>query len=380
MANDAIKVWAEGAWGRTEKKIRKNAKEIDDGFPIMALAGTYELTDNICHWINGFWPGMLWLVYEKSGGEELLEIARACEARLDGAFTQTENLAHDVGFVWSLASVADHRLTGDETAKLRALRAATVLMARYNPTGEFFRSWKDLPGKDTRGWTIADNMMNLPLLYWASETTGDPRFADAAQRHTNTMIRCLLRPDGSANHIIKFDVETGELAEDREECYDCTQGSGLESAWTRGQAWAMYGLVLGYRYTKKTEFLDAAKRSAHYFLAALGDNGVPPIDFREDPENQGRDSSAGSIAACGLLEIAKSVPECEARVYLNGAVKILKALDSECADYSDETQILLAHAATDYKTKETQDVGLIYADYFYTEALYRLTRDEVIFW
>ena len=122
--------------------------------------------------------------------------------RLDGAFAASEKLAHDVGFVWSLASVADYRLTGDETARRRALRAATVLMARFNPTGSFLRSWNDLPGKDTRGWTIADNMMNLPLLYCASGTTGDSRFEDVARRHTDTVIQHLLREDGSANHII----------------------------------------------------------------------------------------------------------------------------------------------------------------------------------
>ena len=380
MTVESVKNWAEEAWRKAEKKIRKTADEIGASFPDIAYAGKYELTDNIFHWINGFWPGILWLVYEKSGEEEFQKIARRCEERLDGAFAASEKLAHDVGFVWSLASVADYRLTGDETARRRGLRAATVLMARFNPTGSFLRSWNDLPGKDTRGWTIADNMMNLPLLYWASGTTGDLRFEDVARRHTDTVIQHLLREDGSANHIIKLDIETGALADDREECLDYTQGCGLESSWTRGQAWVLYGLVLGFRYTQNMAYLQAAKRSAHYFLAALGDRGVPPIDFRGEPEKMGQDSSAGAVAACGLIELSKNVPECEKHLYFDGAIKILKALEAECADYSEETQNLLKHAATHYNADKTRDVGLIYADYFYMEALYRLTRDKVIFW
>ena len=379
MENDANRVWACEVWREAAERTMKNAAVIGAAFPETAAGGVYRLTPHLSSWVNGFWPGILWLVYDRTGDGSLKETARACEKKLDAVLATPENLAHDAGFIWTLSAVADYKLTGDPAAGTRGLRAAMCLASRFNPAGGFFRSWGDIPGKDTTGWTIADNMMNLPILYWASENTGDPRFRNMACRHTDTVLRHLIRPDGSANHIIKLDPVTGEAAESREDCLDYTQGAGLDSAWTRGQAWVIYGLALGSRYTGRGEYLDTAKRCAQYFLAALDDSGVPPIDFRGDPARMGTDSSAGAIAACGLLELAAQIPQSQRSMYERGAVRILKGLRCHCAEQGN-AQNLLAHGATHYNADETRDVGLIYGDYFYMEALYRLSGGTAVFW
>lgn len=225
-------------------------------------------------------------------------------------------------------------------------------------------------------------MMNLPLLYTASEILNEPRFSMMAQAHTETVMEKLIRPDGSVNHIIKLDIYTGEMLsdEERQECMKFTQGASLNSSWTRGQAWVLYGLILGHIHTKREDFLDAAKKCGHYFMAAMGDRAVPPIDFRGDEKNKGMDASAGAVAACAFIEIANSVPECEKKMYFDYGVKLVKGLDEVCADYSDCTNYLLKHAATHWGGKETRDCALIYADYFYMEALYKLCGGTTIFW
>ena len=142
----------------------------------------------------------------------------------------------------------------------------------------------------------------------------------------------------------------------------------------------IYGLTLGYIHTKRQDFLDAAKKCAHYFMAAMGERNVPPIDFRGDEENKGMDASAGACAACAFLELADIVPECEKKMYFDFGVKLVKGLDKECADYSDKTNYLVAHCATHWKATDTRDCALIYADYYYMEALYKLTGGNVLFW
>lgn len=385
MTNTEVKTWADGLWEKAASKISKTAEQIGAKIPHQAIGDKYECTDNTAHWITGFWPGIMWLMYDKTGDVKYSDIAKKCEERLDealGPIGHSKSIAHDVGFAWSLASASSYKLTGDEMSKYRIMTAAHMLAGRFNIDGRFFRSWNDLPEVDSRGWTIADNMMNLPILYTASEILNDPRFSMMAQAHTETVIEKLVRPDGSANHIIKLDIYTGEKLSDEEqmECIKYTQGAALDSSWTRGQAWVLYGLTLGYIHTQREDFLNAAKRCAHYFMAAMGERTVPPVDFRADEKSKGMDASAGAIAACAFIEIANSVPESEKKMYFDFGVKLVKGLDEVCGDYSDKTDYLLKHAATHWHAKETRDCALIYADYYYMEALYKLTGGKTLFW
>lgn len=360
------------------EKTVENISVFKGLFPEFAKDGKYNLTDNLSCWTNGFFPGMIWIAYLVTKDGSLIEKAREYEKTLDKILSTPENLGHDVGFMWSLASVSDYKITGSDLARRRGQRAAKSLLSRFNPAG-FIRSWGDIPGLDTRSWTIIDNMMNLPILYWGAEEFNEPGYENVALAHIQSVLKYQLRADGSVNHIIKLDPYTCEWIEDRNDCAALTQGKSIDSSWTRGQAWALYGLAVCAEYSKRADILDAAKRVAHYFIAALDDTCVPPSDFRHGTSAAGRDSSAGACAACGLLELANIVREDEKQMYQRWAEKIICGLYEHC--YAEKNfQNVLLHGSTHYFATDTADVGLIYGDYFFTEALYRLTGGEIIFW
>ena len=155
---------------------------------------------------------MMWLLYHETKEERYAEIARFSEEQLDTCFDEFYDLSHDLGFVYQPTAVADYRLTGSQAGRRRGLHAACLLAGRFNPAGNFIRAWNDWgDGRDTTGWAIIDCMMNLNLLYWASDELGDPRFRQIAMLHADTAMSAFVRPDGSVNHIVSFDPETGIL-------------------------------------------------------------------------------------------------------------------------------------------------------------------------
>ena len=159
-----------------------------------------------------------------------------------------------MGFMFLPTAVADYKLTGNARSRKTALHAANLLAGRFNPAGGFIRAWNQSEDKDTRGWAIIDSMLNISLLYWASEETKDPRFRKIAMMHADTTKAHFVRPDGSVKHIVEFDPETGEAVRS----YG-GQGYKEGSSWTRGQGWAVYGFVISYLHTGKQEYLDTAK-------------------------------------------------------------------------------------------------------------------------
>ena len=191
--------------------------------------------DGLSWWTNGFWGGIQWLLYQDTGEERYAEIARLSEEKLEKCFQSFYGLHHDVGFMYMPTAVADWRLTGRADSRRTGLHAANLLAGRFNPAGRFIRAWNDT-WDDTKGWAIIDCMMNLSLLYWASEETGDPRFRQIAMLHADTARENFIRPDGSVCHIVEFDPETGKMVRSLG-----GQGYGEGSSWTRGQGWAVYG-------------------------------------------------------------------------------------------------------------------------------------------
>lgn len=372
-----IMQWAEIQLRDAEKKVSRIMLRSKLNFPYAAIGNEWTFASELNEWTNGFWPGILWISYVHSGDEKYKLLAEKLEKVLDVPLAAPEDLGHDVGFVWSLASVANYKITGNQMSACRAFRAAKSLASRYNPVG-YFRSWNDHEGSDAyKGLTIVDNMMNLPIMYWAAKNW-DCRQAGLdlmAINHSETVLKYMQRPDGSVNHIIKINPVTGEFEGNSE----ITQGKNKDSSWTRGQAWLLYGFALGARYTDRQDFLDAAKRTAHYFIAALPENCVPPSDFRYGDTEPGMDSSAGACAACGLLELASLVSDAEKQMYIRWAIKIAKGLCDNCTA-SREKENILDHASVQYNTTEYADVGLIYGDYFYMELLYRLAGGDVLFW
>lgn len=361
-----MEVQAHDALLKIEEKVRAECTRLGGKIPFYAEHGAYRRdmgADKPAWWTNGFWAGMLWQLYGATKDPLFLETARRTEPVLDRAMEQFTGLHHDVGFMWLLSSVADYKLTGREEGLVRGLHAAALLAGRYNPAGKFLRVWN----MDRTGWIIIDCMMNIQLLYWAWEQTGDPRFRQIADDHAHTTMRCLLREDGSTHHIAVLDPETGELLGHRG-----GQGYDENSAWSRGQSWALYGFANAYRHTRRPEYLAAAKRAAHYFLAnaALTDY-LSLTDFRAPDEPVMWDSTAAACAACGLLELAQLVPGLEQGLYRRSAGKILETLTARCCDFDPQTDGILQHGSGRYHKAEINDIdtSIIYGDYFLTEAL-----------
>lgn len=337
--------------------------------------GLYE-SDAKSFWTKGFWPGILWNLYQDTQDTSFRKTAEEIERKLDEVLHAFYPIHHDAGFVWSLTSVANYKLTGNEESRRRALVAASHLAGRFNLKGNFIRAWNDTQGKGNEGWAIIDCSMNLPLLYWASQEMGDPRFRHIAMAHADTVIREFAKADGSTYHIVCFDPETGVRLGRKS-----GQGAEVESAWARGQAWIVYGMALSYRYTKEARYLRTAVDAADFFLKNLPRDGIPYWDFKvSQEEDVPRDTSAAACAACGLLELADYVSPKQAKRYRLEAKRMVQAMYDKWWIRRADAQALLGGATFNCPAGKGIHVSLIYGDYFYTEAVMRLTGTPVIFW
>lgn len=334
---------------------------------------TGTLADGINWWTNGFWGGMMWLMYHETRIDKYKDIAGISESLLDLCFQDYYGLHHDVGFMWLPTSVANYKVTGNLESRKRALHAANLLAGRFNLTGGFIRAWNEVDDTDTRGWAIIDCMFNIPLLYWASDETGDPRFKQVAIRHADTVMETFVRQDGSVNHIVEFDPFEGGVIRTHG-----GQGFGEGSSWTRGQSWGLYGFMMSYIHTGKREYLDTAKRIAHYFIANIPRDGVIPIDFRQPEEPKLEDDTAAVIAACGLIEIAKAVGDLEARLYLDNAVRLIKVVE-ERSDWTSQSDAIVQKGSSAYHT-DRHHQPIIYGDYYLLEAVFKLKGDDLYLW
>ena len=378
-------LWAEGILTKVREKMEWVSEKNREKLPYTTDEnGNYDdrsdqskewnLDDGLNWWTNGFWGGIMWLLYQDTKNEKYAEIARKCEKKLEKCFEGYYGLHHDVGFMFQLTAVADYRLTGNEDARKIAMHAANLLAGRFNPVGKFIRAWNDVGGKDTKGWAIIDCMLNISLLYWASKASGDPRFCQVAMLHADTVMQQFIRPDGSVCHIVEFDPETGEVVKSHK-----GQGYAEGSSWTRGQGWAVYGFVNSYTNTGKAEYLDTAKKVAHYCIANIPENGIIPVDFRQPKDPAWEDSCGACVIAGGLLEVAKYVPELEKDMYIRAAVKILKAIAETRADWSKNCDAIVQNCSAEYHNLQ-HHFTMCYADYYFVEALYKLTETGILLW
>ena len=366
--------WAQETFAKIEKKLSAECDRIGSNMPYIPVNGRYSDMggEHLTWWTNSFWAGMLWQMYHATGAEKYAESAVGLEERLDAALKEYLRLDHDLGFMWLHTAVAHYRLQKDERARQRGLHAAAMLASRFQPAGNYFRAW------NTEGESVAivDCLMNLPLLYWGSEVSGNPAWKRLAMAHADTALTEILRPDGSSNHIVKFDWETGEVLEK-----PAGQGYGEGSSWTRGLAWAIYGMSLSYRYTKKAEYLDAAKRTAHYFIAnAAVNNYDVVIDFRAPKEPVYYDNTAAVCAACGLLELSEHVGEYEKELYVTSALRMLHRITERFCNWNEEEDGITTSGSARYDRGEDREVPIIYGDYFLTEAVLRLLDKDFLIW
>jgi len=353
-------------WKKLENKLSITSERIGSSIPYIATNHKYDDVgeDRLTWWTNGFWGGTLWQMYHATNDSKYRDIAKTIEKRLDGALIKTNELDHDVGFMWLNTAVADYSLTDNQESYKRGLKAASILAARYNPIGKYLIAWN---GSDKQGQVIVDCFMNLPLLYWASKQTGDIHFAQIATEHTKTATKALLRADGSSNHIAVFDPSTGVLKESLG-----GQGYGDGSSWSRGQAWSIYGLALAYRDTRDEQYLEKAKLAANYFISNVSLDGyVSLIDFRAPRIPIYYDTTATAIAICGLLELVKYLPTNERYMYQQSAFRMFKSLTDGFCDFDLQHDEILTKGSAKYHRESDREVPIIYGDTFYLEALLR---------
>lgn len=362
------------------ERIDRSLPQYIDVFPAPATTNLrYEAIPNE-DWTASFWTGMVWLAYEATGEERYRTMA---ERQLPSYNKRVrERIAidtHDLGFLYSLSAVAAYRLTGNHEAREMALVAAELLAERYFHEAEMIQAWGDLTDPEQRGRMIIDCLMNLPLLYWASEETGDDRYGRMARSHASQSAKYLVREDNTSYHTYYMDPKSGEPR------YGNThQGYADDSCWSRGQAWGIYGFALSYAYTKDETFVHAAKRLADYFLTRLPEDGVVYWDliFMSGAEQE-RDSSAAAIAVCGLLELAKQLlpSDPDRSRYDTAAVSMLAALTMNYTTMElPKADGLLLHGVYNKPRGWGIDESTIWGDYFYLEALIRLRMDWRPYW
>jgi unsaturated chondroitin disaccharide hydrolase len=360
-------------------KIKNNIAVFKDNYPAPAsVNGIYPLIQNT-DWTSAFWPGMLYLAWESTGdglfsqtGDSLIPGFRN---RLDqGIETET----HDLGFLYTLSCVAPWRLFGNTTARKTAIRAADMLLRRYHEKAGIIQAWGNLGDPAQRGRIIIDCAMNLPLLYWASGETGDPRYREAAARHINTANRSIIRENWSSYHTYFFDTETGEPLRG-----NTAQGYSDDSCWARGQAWGIYGNALSYRYLRDPLLLETGRGLARYFLNRLPEDLTACWDLIFTEGTEERDSSAAAIAACGLLELSAALDPADPdrRFFENAALHIAASLVmSYTTQGIPESTGILLHGVYSKPDGKGVDECTLFGDYFYTEALVRLCREWAPYW
>lgn len=325
-------------------------------------------------WTNGFWSGLMWLMYQDTLDPSYLHKAQFAERYLEQCIEAFSGLHHDVGFMFRLTTAINYDITQNPKAYQTTMHAASLLMGRFNPAGNFLRAWNDLPNQDTRGWAIIDSMFNLSLLYWATEHSGDPRFRNVAIAHADTVRTAFVRGDGSVCHVVEFDPENGQRI-----CSYAGQGYGHGSSWTRGQAWALYGFVISYLHTGKVEYLETAIKVSEYCLQNIPKTGIVPVDFRQPPFPAWEDSCAACILASGLIELSSIVTAEKGEKYLQAAVFLLERLCESRTDWSHRIDAIVQNCSASYHDSR-HHFSMCYADYFFAEAFFKLNGMKISFW
>ena len=315
-------------------------------------------------WCSGFYPGTLWYVYEYTGNETFKELALKYQSGLEPLRYRTDD--HDVGFQLMCSYGNCLRLTGDQECVPVLIDGANSLSTRFDQEVGCTRSWSF--GK----WSfpvIIDNMMNMELLLKATELGGDDSLKNIAIAHAHTTMKNHFRDDNSCFHLVDYDPETGAVVGKQ-----TVQGYADNSAWARGQAWAIYAYPMIYRFTKDQEMLDHAVAIAEYLLPRVPDDGIPYWDYdAPDIPDDVRDASSAAIMACGLIELSTYVDAEKSARYLALAEKSLRTLASDeyLAAEGEIYGFLLKHSTGNKNRDQEVDVPLTYADYYFLEALMR---------
>lgn len=351
-----------------------------DCFPAPSSEGLiYPAQAENFDWTTSFFSGMLWLLWEHTGDGKYLD---ALEPHLRSFYERVEKPGnvdtHDLGFLYSLSCYPAALLREDGRARDCFLKAADYLMARYFPKAGIIQAWGDLNDPDNRGRMIIDCLMNLPLLYQASRLTGREDYRRAAYSHARRAQKYLVRPDDTTFHTFYMDVDTGEPRFGR-----TAQGYSDSSCWARGQAWGVYGFALSFHHTGDRSFLDTSCRLLDYFLARLPEDGICYWDLCFTGGDEPRDSSSAAILCCGILELLRHLPLTHPRrgEYEAALHRMMAAL---ARDYTTRdtprADGLLLHGVYSKPDGKGVDECMIWGDYYYMEALFRLLYGTCAYW
>ena len=320
-------------------------------------------------WCSGFWPGVLWMDYGFTKDEQVLQAAEGYTEAL-AFLAEQPAYDHDLGFLVINSFLKGYEQTHREDYKRIALACADTLATLYNNKVGTILSWprhvRDYGGHNT----IMDNMINLELLFWASENGGSQQLKDIAINHAETTMKNHFREDGSCYHVAVYDTLSGAFLRGQTH-----QGYADSSMWARGQSWAIYGYTTVYRFTKEARFLDFAQKVTDIYLKRLqetSDDWVPIWDM-DDPRGQQapKDASAACVVASALLELCQYVDETKGKTYREAAEKMLQDLSSENYQSRGKNVAFLMHSTGHHPAGSEIDASIIYADYYYIEALLR---------
>lgn len=348
-------------------------KVLKQNTPIAVMPKTFDyasnklITSDTKWWCSGFYPGSLWMIYENTKDEAIRKEAEARLAILEKEKHYTGN--HDLGFMMFCSFGNAYRITGNKVYIEVIKTAAASLITRYRPSIKSIQSWDS--SSNFKCPVIIDNMMNLELLLWATNHGGDAKFKEIAIMHAQTTLKNQFRPDNSSYHVLDYDLKSGTVARKT-----TAQGAADSSAWSRGQAWGLYGFTVMYRFTKDKIYLDKAKKIAAFLLnhPNLPKDKIPYWDFNAPGiPNTYRDASAASIMASALLELAQYAKKEERANYISTAEKIIRVLSSDVyrSQLGENGGFLLKHSVGALPYNSEVDVPLTYADYYFLEAMNR---------
>ena len=340
-------------------------------FPVYSEGSKWEDSE-LGSWAEGYYPGMVWFLYQTKKDTLYYRLARQWLERLANRKNDTSSFG--LGQVFYPTFVIGYQITGNRTFRELALEAAQSISSRFNKAG-FFPAWGE-PGDTvlTRRLSV-ESMMDLEFLYWAAEASGNRKYANQADQHAFfTMLR-LLNNDGRVLHVADFNPTTGEpylqktpeLADDKK--YS-PKGYSPSSVWALGQAWAIYGFTTAYQHSSRTVFLNAARLSADYFIDHLPEDGIPLWDFELPPnEPRAKDSSAGAVAAAALLKLSRIYPGGpEKKRFHEAAMKIITSLNQ---DYFGRTEVPGVLSGGLFNKNMSLGIGgsTSWGDYYFIEAL-----------
>lgn len=324
-------------------------------------------------WRSGFFPGSMWYLYELTGDSTLVPLAE----KYTEAIAEAQNLTshHDIGFIINCSYGNGRRFVKSAEYDSVLVQAAKSLCTRFRPDAGVIQSWNTSPGswQASRGWTcpvIIDNMMNLELLFEATKISGDSTFYNVAVAHANTTLKEHFRDNGSCYHVVDYNPANGEVFSRQ-----TGQGYADESAWSRGQAWAIYGYTMCYRETGDQRYLDQAIKTFDFMRnhANATADKIPYWDMdAPDVPNEPRDASAAAVIASALYELS-TYPVENPGQYKDYADDIMISLSSDeyTAKPGENGRFILKHSTGSIPHNSEVDVPLNYADYYYLEALKR---------